>query len=248
MVSFVIKYELHNRIPGWSIRLQPVVTRLYDSKENTSKCAYFTILMLSGVVLLGSLSIILIFNKSSISICSTAVILTCLVPFLIIRRLNDLLKQRTRAITLELPAYSNAVMLYVEAGYPIPKAIIHAVEHRLAQNKELNKHPFYKELNKTIAALRNNTSFVDGMVSMSNRCGSKEISMFISAIILQYLRGSEDFIYAMQDLSRLLWEQRKVTARILGEETASRLLLPMMFIFLIVMIIVSAPAIFLMQI
>lgn len=247
VVSFVIKFELHNRIPGWSVRLQPLVNRLYDSKENKFKSAYFTILMLLGVVLLGSLSLILIFNKFSISMCFTSVILTCLVPLLIIRRLNDQLKQRTRAITLELPAYTNSVMLYVGAGYPIPKAIIHAGEHRLAQNQELVKHPFYKELNKTIAALRNNTQFIDAMVSLSHRCGSKEISMFISAIISQYLRGSEDFIYALHDLSRILWEQRKVTARILGEETASRILLPMMIIFLNVMTIVSAPAIFLMQ-
>ena len=248
MVSLVMNYELHNRIPGWSVRLQPLVSRLYDSKEHTIKSALFTILMMSGVTFFGSLSLVLTFNKCSISICSSAVILAILVPMLIIRRLDETLKQRTRAISLELPAYTNAVMLYVGAGYPIPKAIIRAGEHRLAQTQELIAHPFYKELNKTIAALRNNTLFVDAMVSWSHRCGSKEISMFTSAIILQYLRGSEDFIYAMRDLSRILWDQRKVTARILGEETASKLLLPMIFIFLIVMTIVSAPAIFLMQI
>jgi len=44
-----------------------------------------------------------------------------------------------------------------------------------------------------------------------------------------------------------MWERRKAMTRTLGEEAASKLVFPMVMIFMVVMVIVGAPAILMMN-
>jgi tight adherence protein C len=65
-------------------------------------------------------------------------------------------------------------------------------------------------------------------------------------VLLNYRRGGDDFVVALRELTRNLWEKRKALARTMGEEASSKLVFPMVITFGIVMVIVATPAILIM--
>jgi tight adherence protein C len=64
---------------------------------------------------------------------------------------------------------------------------------------------------------------------------------------LNYRRGGVEFVYALRELSRIIWDKRLALTKTLGEEASAKLVFPMVFIFFIVMVIVAAPAILIMN-
>jgi len=66
--------------------------------------------------------------------------------------------------------------------------------------------------------------------------------VFVNVILLNYRRGGEELVNALSTLSRNMWEARKNAAKTLGEEASSKLLFPMVLIFLVVLTVIAAPA------
>lgn len=52
---------------------------------------------------------------------------------------------------------------------------------------------------------------------------------------------------ALMDLSRSLWERRKAICKTLGEQASSKLVFPMVLLFMVVVILVGAPAFMMMN-
>ncbi|GAF08207.1 type II/IV secretion system protein TadC [Paenibacillus pini JCM 16418] len=52
---------------------------------------------------------------------------------------------------------------------------------------------------------------------------------------------------ALTDLSRVLWEKRKSITRTRGEQASSKLVFPMVVIFLVVVVLVGTPAFLMMN-
>jgi len=171
-------------------------------------------------------------------------VLAAFLPFLRVRSLDREMMRRKRQMLYALPEYLNKLILLVNAGETVQRALVRCTEGDGAAD---GGNPLKKELQTAAAQLENNYPFPRALEELSKRCGVQEVTMFTTTVLLNYRRGGDDVVLALRSLSHELWEKRKAMARTLGEEASSKLVFPMMLIFLVVMTIVAAPAILMMS-
>jgi tight adherence protein C len=178
---------------------------------------------------------------------SCGVCFTLMIPVGIIQDLNRKLKYKKRLMLIELTEFLNKLTLLVDAGETVQKAIKQCVEQKKQHAITVETSPLYYELSLMVTALNNNRSFQHVMEEFNKRCNVQEISIFTTTVLLNYRRGGLEFVFALRELSRMVWDKRLALTKTLGEEASAKLVFPMVLIFFIVMIIVAAPAILLMN-
>jgi tight adherence protein C len=142
---------------------------------------------------------------------------------------------------MELPEFLNKLILLVNAGETVQKALLRCVKQKNDEDNAL-----YKQLRVVAAELENGYSFHQSIEEFSKRCGVQEATIFSTTLLLNYNKGGQEFVMSLREISRDLWEKRKNTTKTLGEQASSKMLFPMMFIFLVIMVIVGYPALTLM--
>ncbi|MNW36354.1 Bacterial type II secretion system protein F domain protein [compost metagenome] len=170
-------------------------------------------------------------------------ILSVLLPAALINDLHRKVVKREQAIHLELPELLNKLVLLVGAGSTVQQAIRQCLDRK----QEEEQHPLYGELFRMQRELEGGYSFQQALEGFSKRCGVQEVSAFTTAVLLNYRRGGNDFVLALRDLSHSLWDKRKSVSKTLGEQASSKLIFPLVLIFLIIVILVGAPAFMIMD-
>ncbi|MFD1017669.1 type II secretion system F family protein [Thalassobacillus hwangdonensis] len=207
-------------------------TALQFTKMYLAQLISTVLLCLFGSVLFGLVS------EGDITIFVVGMIFTVMIPFVLIQKLNNEEKERRDQILTELPEVVNKIILLVNAGETVQRAMIQCV----ASTKNKNS-PLYKELNEAVNKLTSNESFHQVLNDLSKKVGIQEVSIFTTTILLNYRKGGQDLILALRELSHDLWEKRKNISKTKGEEASSKLVFPLILIFVAVMIIVGYPAI-----
>jgi tight adherence protein C len=182
-----------------------------------------------------------------ITFLEVGICMTCLIPMCLIYDLNQKLKRKKRLLLIELPEFLNKLTLLVDAGETVQKAINRCVNHKQQAGFDPEKSPLFCELIQMNNELKINRSFQYVMEDFSKRCNIQEISIFTTTVLLNYRRGGVEFVYALRELSRIIWDKRLALTRTLGEEASAKLVFPMVLIFFIVMVIVAAPAVIIMN-
>jgi tight adherence protein C len=172
-------------------------------------------------------------------------VLCAALPALLYLQLNKRIEAKRRSVITELPELLNQLVLLVNAGETVQQALQKCgsrIPEDPAQRSALDR-----ELAQLVQEMANQVSLPVALENFSRRCGVQEVSLFSNTILLNYRRGGDEFVTSLRELNRGLWERRKAQAKTLGEEASSKLVFPMVLIFLIVTVIVAAPAIFMMQ-
>jgi tight adherence protein C len=164
-----------------------------------------------------------------------AVLLPCYQYQTIMRRVE----WRKRQIMLELPLVINKMVLLLQSGEPLMRALQAA-----ASATDRPGHPLYAELREMLAHWQHHQSFAAAVERFSRRCAVHEASVFANSLMMNYRRGGDDLVHSLRLLGAELWSRRKAMARTLGEEASAKLVLPMVVMFFTVMVIVAAPAFF----
>jgi Flp pilus assembly protein TadB len=170
------------------------------------------------------------------------------------------LERRRQDMIMALPDMLSKLMLLVGAGETVQRAIARCVDARslemkarLLQSQRRKREtmrlemPLQEEWLRMVHQLENGVSFASAIEAFSKRCAVQEVSMFATVMLLHYRKGGEQFSLALRELSFSLWEKRKATARVRGEEASSKLLFPMVGIFFLLLIAIGAPAVLVMQ-
>lgn len=158
-------------------------------------------------------------------------------PLLMDQDLKNQMETRKTQIALEFPEFVNKLLLLVNAGMTVPKAW----EKIVADNTK--KSPLYTELELCRAEIQNGTTEAIAYEAFARRCGMKEIMKFVSVIILNLRKGGSEIVPTLRAQVEECWELRKATARRLGEQASSKLLMPMAMMLLGIIIIVALPAV-----
>lgn len=153
------------------------------------------------------------------------------------KNLDHKLKLRNRKILIELPEFINKAALLVNAGLTFNAAVIKIVTEKAEPS------PLYKELNLVVTEINNGGGLKKAYEDFAMRCRIPEVTRFVSAILQNINRGSGDFVSALRLIAQETWEKRKDVAKKQGEEASSKLVFPMVMIFIAVAIIVLAPAV-----
>ncbi|WP_410770075.1 type II secretion system F family protein [Fontibacillus sp. BL9] len=244
MLYLLDKLKISQRLPFFFFKIQRSVQKICGDRRGGEYTLLFLAEMLSYswlLLVLGSL-LSLLMNGDYSGIVMGAV-LAVLLPAALINDLHRKVVRREREVLLELPEFLNRIILLVGAGSTVQQAIKHCLERA----KEKAEHPLYRELLQMQREWESGYSFQQAMEGFSKRCGIQEVSAFTTAVLLNFRRGGNDFVLALRDLSRSLWERRKAVSKTLGEQASSKLVFPMVLLFLVVVVLVGAPAFMIMD-
>lgn len=236
------KFKLMKRIDFFTIKVHENVVILYGNKQAREITQWFIAEVLTQIYLCvvgGTLFTVLSNDMAAIGF---GLFVAMLVPFIGLKQLSNQVEQRKRSIILEMPEVLNKIILLVNAGETVQGALVRT----LNKTSSKQESTLMKELKLTIQELQMNISFAKALENMSRRCASQEVSMFTTTLLLNYRRGGDELVLSLRTLSKELWDRRKAVSRTLGEEAASKLVFPMVIIFVVVLIIVGAPALMMM--
>lgn len=243
MLMLLERVKVSQRFPGVFFKVQRAVQKISGSRRSGE----LTLLLLAEALtysylflIFGCLMALLSNGATGLAIGS---LLSVLVPMALINDLHRKVQRREQVVLLELPELLNKIVLLVGAGSTVQQAIKLCLERK----REQTDHPLYRELLQMQKEWEGGDSFQQAMEGFSKRCGIQEVSAFTTSVLLNYRRGGEDFALALRDLSHSLWEKRKAVGKTLGEQASSKLVFPMVLLFMAVLILVGAPAFMIMN-
>jgi tight adherence protein C len=153
------------------------------------------------------------------------------------RDLFERVKKRKLAIQLEFPDFVNKLTLLINAGMTVSKAW-----EKIAWDG--GRHtPLYLELRAAIQDIRAGTPEHRSYEEFAKRCRVPVITRFVSVILQNIRKGNAELVPILRVYANECWELRKSTAKRLGEEASTKLLLPMMLMFIAILLIVGMPAV-----
>ena len=159
------------------------------------------------------------------------------VPFLADSSLDEEIAKRRQKIQLEFPEFINKPVLLVNAGMTISKAW----EKIIVENRK--EHVLYDEMRYALMEIRSGKPEAIAYEEFARRCRVKEITKFVSIIVMNLRRGGAEIVPVLKAQADECWEMRKNTAKQLGEEASTKILIPLMIMFLGIVIIVATPAV-----
>lgn len=234
--------KIMERLYSQVAKIQQKMIGLYGSRTALQHTRIYVAQLISLILLclLGTFVFTLLFD-GDVTIFVSGIIFMVLLPFAMVNKLSNQEKERKHQILLELPEVVNKIILLINAGETVQQALIRCVTTASDPNS-----PLIKELTETVNRMVSNEPFHQVLNDLSKKCGIQEISIFTTTILLNYRKGGNDLILALRELSHELWEKRKTISKTKGEEASSKLVFPLVLIFVAVMIIVGYPAIALM--
>lgn len=159
------------------------------------------------------------------------------IPFLVDSSLDGAIRKRRLSIRMEFPEFVGKLTLLVNAGMTISKAW----EKIINENKR--KHILYDEMRYALAQIKSGKPEGAAYEEFARRCHVKEVTKFVSVIIMNLKRGGSEVVPVLKEQGSECWEMRKNAAKELGEQAGTKILIPMMIMFLGIVLIVGTPAV-----
>ena len=142
-------------------------------------------------------------------------------------------KKRGERFLNEFPNAVSTIALLVNSGMILREAWR---EVSLSGDTEL-----YMEMRKVNEEIDNGTSEIDALYNFASRCVTPEIKKFTSFIVQGLEKGSRDLANALSNQTREMWELKKQNTLRQGELASSKLMIPLMVMFVGILIMIMGP-------
>lgn len=101
--------------------------------------------------------------------------------------------------------------------------------------------PLYKEMQVAVGQMNNGVADVDALYAFGVRCVIPEIKKFTSTIVQGMVKGNSELTAMLQVQSKEVWALKKQNVRRQGEKASSKLMIPMMMMFIGILVMVIIP-------
>lgn len=153
------------------------------------------------------------------------------------------LLKRKRKLLLSYPEFVSKLSLLLGAGMTISGALRKMNQMYLKRKKAGGREEtVYEELNQMICELDNGMGELRAYQRFSDSCNLQPYRKLVSLLISGQKIGNYKLMEQLNEEADRVFLERKNTARRLGEEAGTKMLLPMMMMLIIVMGIVVIPA------
>ncbi len=142
-------------------------------------------------------------------------------------------KQRSVRFMEEFPNAVSTIALLVNSGMILREAWR---EVSMSEETEL-----YMEMRKVNEEMDNGVAEIDALYNFANRCVTPEIKKFTSFIVQGLEKGSRDLAIALSNQTSELWELKKQNTLKRGELASSKLMIPLMIMFVGILVMVMGP-------
>lgn len=148
-------------------------------------------------------------------------------------------KERENELLLDYSDIVSKLIVYIGAGLTIRNAW-----EKLAMEHGEEGRAVYREISAAAAELKNGESENRVYLRFAKRCGLRCYTRLASLLDQNSRTGDEALLNALELEMDEAFEQRKNTARRLGEEAGTKLILPLMMLLITVLVMVATPALF----
>ena len=155
--------------------------------------------------------------------------------------LRKKIAQRRLSLQLDFPFFLIMLFLLFNAVLTVKNLWERIVE----SNKKTT--PLYEEVEKEIHDIRSGKAEAQAYEDFARRLRVPEITRFTAVVLQNMKKGSTELVPVLRLQAAECWEMRKNATKRLGEEASTKLLFPMMLMFLAILLIVAVPAILAMK-
>lgn len=148
-------------------------------------------------------------------------------------KMKNLIKKKSELYLKEFPSVVSTIALLVNAGMMLREAW---TEVAYSSNGNL-----YEQMQLVSVDMDNGMSESDALNAFAIRCATPEIKKFTSFIIQGFEKGNKDLAISLKIQSDELWEMRKQNILQQGDLAASKLLIPIIVMFIGILIMVMGP-------
>ena len=143
------------------------------------------------------------------------------------------IKKKSAIYLKDFPNVVSTIALLVNAGMMLREA--------WSEVAYSSTGDLYDQMQKVSEDMENGMSESDALYAFSVRCATPEIKKFTSFIVQGLEKGNKDLAFSLQNQSEELWEMKKQRVLQQGDLAASKLLIPIMVMFIGILIIVMGP-------
>ncbi|KAB3532858.1 type II secretion system F family protein [Alkaliphilus serpentinus] len=179
-------------------------------------------------------------SKKDSSILNLIFFLTVVIAGIIYALNNEVkekLKKRNLLIQIDFPDFLNKFILLINAGMNVPRAL-----EKIIGDTQSDR-PLYRELKLTYSEIKAGKSELQAYEDFAIRCKTTEITKFVSTLIQNLKKGNTELTHILKLHVVECWNLRKSIAKQLGEEASTKLLFPIMIMFIAILLIVLTPAV-----
>lgn len=151
------------------------------------------------------------------------------------------LQKRYEELLMDYPGLIMKFTLLVQAGMTARKAF-EKISVDYKRKKLSRPHFAYDQILNACHEMNSGVSEMEAYRRFGERCGQVKYKTLATLLIQNLQRGSKHLSDILERESMEAWEERKRKARVLGEAAATKLLVPMIMMLLVVMALIMIPA------
>ncbi len=159
---------------------------------------------------------------------------------------RDLKKQvadRNEQLKLDYPEIVSALALLIGAGMTVPNAWQRVVKDYCAKKQETGKKRYaYEEMLLTIYEMESGVTQTKAYERFGRRCRVQSYNRLATMLSQNVRKGATNLAVLLREEAAYAFEERKHTARRLGEKAGTKLLVPMMMLLGMIMVVIMVPA------
>lgn len=153
------------------------------------------------------------------------------------------LQERQRQMNLDYPQIVNKLILLMNAGMSMRKAFSKiALDYQLSLQRGKKQRCAYDEVLAAYREMESGVLETDAYQRFGDRCDNIHYKTFTTLLVQNLRKGSRELVHMLEREGLEAFEERKARARVLGEEAGTKLLLPMVLMFILVLVILMIPA------
>lgn len=198
---------------------------------------YYYYVQVGGQVTYAVTMVPLVFVFAVLGNSPMALLLGLVMAFLLVwymsEMFNDKLTARREEMLADFPQVLSKLTLLVNSGMTLRNAW-----NRIAAD---GRGVLYQEMAAAEAEMKNGISEPDAYRNFAERCGLKEIRKFASLVTQSMAKGSGDLSFFLKDMSDEMWEMKKNMVKRRSEQANSKLLGPIVLIFIGILVMIMAP-------
>lgn len=149
--------------------------------------------------------------------------------------------KRAEQLLMDYPSLVMKFTLLIQAGMTVRKAF-QKISMDYKRRFQGNVRWAYEEITAACNEMDSGVSEAEAYRRFGERCAQIKYKTFATLLIQNLQKGSQRMSDMLEKESLEAWEERKRKARVLGEAAATKLLLPMAMMLMVVMAVIMIPA------
>lgn len=162
-----------------------------------------------------------------------AIVATIAIVAYLDMEVNNAVERKRDEVLSDYPEVLSKLTLLVNAGLVIREAWVKVA---YTSDKAL-----YKEMQITSEEMNNGVSELDAIYNFSQRCAVKEIRKFASILSQNIQKGGSELTMSLKYMNEESWEEKKHRAKRKGEAAGSKLMIPIMIMFIGILFMIIVP-------